>query len=55
MTTLTKTIRVHSVLTLCVSTYLCRSPYFKIYAKNVYRNQVTDSDLYDLPSVANSN
>jgi len=46
----------HLLLTLFISTYLCESTYSKMkYAKNVYRNGLTDSRLNDLLRVACSN
>lgn len=44
------------LLTLFTSTYLCESSYSKMkYAKNVYRNRLTDSHLDDILRVACSN
>lgn len=44
------------LLTLFASTYLCESSYSKMkYAKNVYRNRLTDSHLDDVLRVACSN
>lgn len=53
-----KTLRncAHLLLTLFASTYLCESSYSKMkYAKNVYRNRLTDSHLDDVLRVACSN
>lgn len=44
------------LLTLFASTYLCESSYSKMkYAKNVYRNRLTDSHLDDVLRVSISN
>jgi len=43
-------------LTMFTSTFLCETSYSKMkYAKNVYRNRLTDSHLDDLLRVACSN
>jgi len=46
----------HFLMTMFTSTYLCETSYSKMkYAKNVYRNRLTDSHLDDLLRVACSN
>ncbi|XP_025196338.1 zinc finger BED domain-containing protein 5-like [Melanaphis sacchari] len=46
----------HFLLTMFTSTFLCETSYSKMkYAKNVYRNRLTDSHLDDLLRVACSN
>lgn len=46
----------HLILTLFASTYLCESSYSKMkFAKNIYRNRLTDSHLDDVLRVACSN
>jgi len=46
----------HFLMTMFTSKYLCETSYSKMkYAKNVYRNRLTDSHLDDLLRVACSN
>ncbi|XP_025411815.1 uncharacterized protein LOC112684477 [Sipha flava] len=43
----------HFLLTMFTSTFLCETSYSKMkYAKNVYRNRLTDSHLDDLLRIA---